>query len=51
VDTLIVNRELMDWAVEARDEEVEFPELEMPAATGRLAKDFTGQISSRTEAA
>ena len=51
VDTLIVNRELMDWAVEAQDDEVEFPELEVPAATGRMAKDFTGQITSHIEAA
>ncbi|HEY7523809.1 MAG TPA: hypothetical protein VH720_09175 [Candidatus Limnocylindrales bacterium] len=51
VETLIVNRELMDWAVEAHDEGIEFPELEVPAATGRLAKDFTGQISTHIEAA
>jgi hypothetical protein len=51
VETLIVNRELMDWVVEATDENVEFPELETPKAEGRLIKDFTGDILGRTEAA
>jgi hypothetical protein len=46
VETVIVNRELLDWAVEADEgDEVEFPELEVPKATGRLVKDFTGQIT------
>jgi hypothetical protein len=51
VDTLILNRELMDWVVEAEQESVEFPELEGPVATGRLVKDFTGVVLGHHEAA
>jgi hypothetical protein len=51
VETLIVNRELMDWVVEAGDDGVEFPELDAPKAEGRLVKDFTGDILGRTAAA
>jgi hypothetical protein len=51
VETVIVNRELMDWVVQAEDESLEFPELAVPKAEGRLAKDFTGDILGRIQAA
>jgi hypothetical protein len=44
VDVVIVNRECLDWVVEAEEESVEFPELPTAPATGRLAKDFTGEL-------
>jgi hypothetical protein len=45
VGTLIVNRELVDWIVEAIDDEVEMPDI--PLSTypkGPLLKDFTGEL-------
>lgn len=43
--TVIVNRDHVDWIVEAVDEEVEMPEIPLSAdPKGRLVKDFTGQL-------
>ncbi|MBA2700838.1 MAG: hypothetical protein H0U58_03935 [Chloroflexi bacterium] len=44
VGALVVNREQIDWVVPALDEEVEMPDLPIAAASGPLAKDFTGFI-------
>ena len=49
VPTLIVNREFVDWIVEALDDEVEMPELQLSThglAQGntQLLKDFTGDV-------
>ncbi len=45
VGTLIINRELVDWIVEAIDEEVEMPDIPLSAyPRGPLLKDFTGQV-------
>ena len=45
VGTLIVNRQLVDWIVEANDEEVEMPDIPLSAyPQGPLLKDFTGRI-------
>lgn len=45
VGTLIVNRQLVDWIVEAADEEVEMPEIPLSEyPKGPLLKDFTGQV-------
>jgi len=44
VDTVIVNRDCLDWVVEAEDESLDPPELPTPAAKGRLVKDFTGEL-------
>jgi len=40
---LILNRELTDWIVEGHDEEVPMPDVPVDK-TGRLIKDFTGQV-------
>ena len=43
--TVIVNRDHVDWIVEAVDEEVEMPEIPHSAyPKERLVKDFTGQV-------
>jgi hypothetical protein len=45
VATVIVNRQLVDWIVEAFDDEVEMPDV--PLSTypkGPLLKDFTGHV-------
>ncbi len=48
VGTLIVNRQLVDWIVEAADEEVEMPAIPLSAyPKGPLLKDFTGQVRER----
>ena len=45
VGTVIVNRDHVDWIVEAVEVEVEMPEIPLSAdAKGRLVKDFTGQV-------
>lgn len=45
VGTLIVNRQLVDWIVEAADEEVEMPDIPLSAyPTGPLLKDFTNHV-------
>lgn len=44
VGVVVVNREQMDWAVPALDDEVEMPDLPLQAEHGPLVKDFTGQI-------
>ena len=45
VGTLIINRALVDWIVEAIDEEVELPDIPLSAyPRGPLLKDFTGQV-------
>lgn len=46
VTTLIVNRHLLDWAVEAEDDEVEMPDLPLGLEHGPLVKDFTGLVRS-----
>jgi len=48
VDALVVNRDQVDWVVNAVDEEVEFPDMPVAPATGRLLKDFTGQLFTET---
>ena len=45
VGTLIVNSHLVNWIVEAVDDEVEMPDIPLSAyAYGPLVKDFTGQL-------
>ena len=45
VGTLIVNRHMVDWVVEAIDDEVEMPDIPLSASPqGPLLKDFTGQL-------
>jgi hypothetical protein len=45
VSSLVINRELMDWAVEASDEEIQLPELPVSDEDrGPLVKDFTGLV-------
>lgn len=44
VSTVIVNRHVVDWIVEADDEEIELPDLPVGPGQGRLVKDFTGQL-------
>lgn len=44
VSTVVVNREQLDWVVEAKDEEVELPDLPIETAKGPLLKDFTGDV-------
>jgi hypothetical protein len=45
VETLIVNRHLVDWIVAAIDDEVEMPDIPLSAyPQGPLLKDFTGRI-------
>jgi hypothetical protein len=44
VGTLVVNREQLDWVVEAKDEEVELPDLPLEFVKGPLLKDFTGDV-------
>jgi hypothetical protein len=44
VPTLIVNREYVDWIVEANDDEVEMPEIQLAAPSTGLLKDFTGDL-------
>ena len=43
VSAVLVNRHLMDWIVEAEDDEVEMPDIPIPRG-GPLAKDFTGSV-------
>ncbi len=43
VSAVLVNRHLMDWIVEAQDDEVEMPDIPI-AHGGPLAKDFTGSV-------
>jgi hypothetical protein len=44
VDTVVVNREQIDWIVPAIDDEVEMPDLPLSADKGPLLKDFTGAL-------
>jgi len=44
VSTVVVNREQLDWVVEAKDEEVELPDLPLDVPAGPLVKDFTGDV-------
>ncbi len=45
--TVLVNHDLVDWVVEALDQEVEYPEMPLSsAAAGPLVKDFTGRITT-----
>ena len=44
VATVVVNREQLDWVVEAKDEEVELPDLPLDVPAGPLVKDFTGDV-------
>lgn len=44
---MIVNRQMIDWIVEAIDDEVEMPDIPLSAyPKGPLLKDFTGQLHS-----
>jgi hypothetical protein len=45
VAALVVNREQIDWIVNAADEEIEYPDLPV-APSGPLLKDFTGELFS-----
>jgi hypothetical protein len=42
--TLIVNRDLIDWARLSKDEEVKLPDLPVEVAPNPLLKDLTGYI-------
>lgn len=44
VSTLIVNRRLVDWIVEAVDDEVEMPDVQLTALPDSRAKDMTGYL-------
>lgn len=45
VETLIVNRQMVDWIVEAIDDEVEMPDIPLSAyPQGPLLKDFKSRI-------
>jgi hypothetical protein len=45
VETLIVNRQLVEWIVPAIDDEIEMPDIPLSAyPKGPLLKDFTGRI-------
>jgi hypothetical protein len=44
VATVVVNREQLDWVVEAKDEDIELPDLPLTTHTGPLVKDFTGDV-------
>jgi hypothetical protein len=44
VPTLIVNRDFVDWIVEAVDDEVEMPELQLSAQATGLLRDYTGDL-------
>jgi hypothetical protein len=45
--TLLVNRQQVDWVVEADEAEVDMPDLPVEPAKGPLVKDFTGDIVGR----
>jgi hypothetical protein len=45
--TLVVNRQQLDWVVEAHDDQVEMPDLALSPDAGPLMKDFTGSITDR----
>lgn len=44
VSSLIVNRHLVDWIIEAADEQVEMPEIPLRTTADPLAKDLTGHV-------
>jgi hypothetical protein len=44
VATLVVNRHKIDWVMQAKDDEVEMPDLPIQFEKGPLLKDFTGQV-------
>lgn len=44
VSNLIVNRQLVDWIVEAVDDEVEMPDVPLRTVPGPQAKDLTGHV-------
>lgn len=45
--TFLVNRQQVDWVVEADEAEVDMPDLPVEPAKGPLVKDFTGDIVGR----
>ena len=47
VATLLVNRQQIDWVVEAEDEQIELPDLPLAREDGPLVKDFTGLVFAR----
>jgi hypothetical protein len=47
VTTLVVNRQQVEWLAEARDDEVEMPDLLPNVPGGPLVKDFTDQVLGR----
>ena len=49
VGTIVVNREVVDWIVPARDEEVHVPDLPAETTPDPLAKDLTGYILTGSE--
>ena len=44
--TVLVNRQLIDWVVEAMDDEPEIRELPVSPKKGRLVKDFTPYVTA-----
>jgi hypothetical protein len=44
VSDLVVNRRLVDWIVEAVDDEVEMPDVPLRPGVGPRAKDLTGHV-------
>jgi hypothetical protein len=44
VATLVVNRHNIDWVVQAKDDEVEMPDVPLQFDNGPMLKDFTGQV-------
>jgi hypothetical protein len=49
-ETLIVNRERIDWVGSVVDDEVEMPAIPLRANRGRLLKDLTGHLFEAREA-
>jgi hypothetical protein len=47
VTALVVNRQQVEWLVEARDDEVEMPDLLTHVPGGPLVKDFTNEVLGR----
>ena len=46
--TFLVNRQQVDWVIEADEAEVDMPGLPVQPAKGALVKDFTGDIVGRS---
>lgn len=50
VSSVIVNRQLVEWIVEAIDDEVEMPDLRLQTAPDARAKDLTGYVRGSSPA-